>query len=407
MWLLVNQRLQGGAPLESAVLELLRGLPDGFWPAPCKRIRDWRELGQSLSSNTGAYNQARLALPVSMVEQSCDHIFEQLLQQMEDGSTEQTRVFLLDGSTMRTAHSPELCELYPPGSNQHGNGHWPLIRVLMAHDLRTGLAIRPEWGAMHGADAVSEQKLLERAIQRLPEGSTVLADRNFGVFSVAYLATQSQHPVLLRLTAARARRLAGGDLHDGIDRALMWRPSRDDRRSHPEFPEDACVSGRLIVRQVQPDDGGDPILLALFTTLPSSAQQLTGLYGQRWTIETDLRTLKRTLCLHQLSCSTPEMVAKEINLGMTAYNLVRAMIASAAAQSGIPPRGYSFTRVLRILQIFGPAIANAPNPAVAERLFAQMRRCVDQSKLPRRKRKRPSYPRAVYKRGATYPNRKT
>ena len=46
MWLLVVQRLQGGAPLEAAVLELLRGLPEGFWPRPCKRIRDWREYGK-------------------------------------------------------------------------------------------------------------------------------------------------------------------------------------------------------------------------------------------------------------------------------------------------------------------------------------------------------------------------
>ena len=39
-----------------------------------------------------------------------------------------------------------------------------LVRVLVAHDLRTGLAMRPEWGPMNGPDAVSEQALLERAV---------------------------------------------------------------------------------------------------------------------------------------------------------------------------------------------------------------------------------------------------
>src|SRR5947209_4968849 len=101
---------------------------------------------------------------------------------------------------MRTAHSPELCRLYPPGCNQHGKGHWPVLRVLVAHDLRTGLAMRPEWGAMYGADAVSEQALLERAIAPLPSGSTVMGDANFVVFSVAHTAVQREHPVLLRLT---------------------------------------------------------------------------------------------------------------------------------------------------------------------------------------------------------------
>jgi hypothetical protein len=307
---------------------------------------------------------------------------------------------------MRMAHSQSLCELYPPGSNLHGESHWSLLRILVAHDLQTGLAMRPEWGAMHGPDAVSEQALLERAIDRLPSGSAVIGDANFGVFSVAYAAARRDHPVLLRLTVARAQRLAGQPLRDGIDRTLVWKPSRDDRRSHPELPADACVGGRLIVRQVQPNNGATPFLLALFTTMQTSEQELLALYGQRWAIETDLRTLKSTLCLEQLTCSTPDMVAKEIEMGIAAYNLVRAMIASASEQSGIPPRGYSFTKVRRIMQTFAPALAGAPNEKAAKRIFHQMMKCVQQSKLPRRQRKRPSYPRAVWKRGGTFPNRK-
>jgi putative transposase len=407
LWLLVLQRLQGGASLQSVVLELLRGLPATFWPQPCKRIRQWREHGKAPSCHTGAYNQARQALPLSLVEKSCDHIFEQLVSRLDQTtSAEAPRVFLLDGSSLRMSHSPELCELYPPGANQYGDGHWPLLRVLVAHDLYTGLAMRPEWGAMHGPKAVGEQELLERAIHRLPGGSTVMGDANFGVFSVAWAAAQRQHPVLLRLTADRARRLAGGDLGDGTDRELVWKPSVADRKSHPELPADACIHGRLLVCQVQPNDGAQPFLLALFTTLPSSQAEILDLYGQRWAIETDLRTLKSTLRLDELTCSTPDMVAKEIDMGIAAYNLVRAMIALAAQQSGIAPRGYSFTKVRTIVQIFGPALADAPNQQAAQRIFDQMMKYVQQSKLPQRKRKRSSYPRAVWKRRDSFPHRR-
>jgi hypothetical protein len=266
--------------------------------------------------------------------------------------------------------------------------------------------MRPEWGPMHGEEAVSEQALLERAIDRLPSGSTAMGDANFGVFSVAYAAVQREHPVLLRLTAARAQRLAGEILHDGIDREIVWKPSRADRRSHPDLPADACVKGRLLVRKVQPNDGGDAFLLSLFTTLQSSVENVYGLYGQRWGIETDLRTLKSTLRLDQLTCTTPDMVAKEIEMGITAYNLVRALICLASKQSGIPPRGYRFTKVRRILQAFGPTLANAPDPQTAQRIMDQIMTCVQQSKLPRRKSKRPSYPRAVWKRGGTFPSHK-
>ncbi len=407
MWLLVMQRFHGGASLEFAVLELLRGLPASFWPHPCKRLKEWREHSKTPSSHTGAYNQARQALPMVFVQQSCDRIFEELVAQMDQTSAGGgPRAFFLDGSSMRTAHSAPLCQQYPPGANQHGEGHWPVLRVLVAHDLRTGLAMRPEWGAMYGPAAVSEQQLLEDAIGRLPSRSTVIGDANFGVFSVAYASHQSDHPVLLRLTLERARRLAGEALRDGIDRAVVWIPSPADRKSHPDLPADASIAGRLIVRQVHPDNGANPFLLALFTTLQGSEEEVLDLYGQRWNIETDLRTLKSTLSLDQLTCSSPDMVAKEIEMGIAAYNLVRAVTWLASQQSGIPPRGYSFTKVRTILQIFGPALAAAPNQHAAKRIFNQIMHYVQQAKLPHRNRRRPSYPREVWKRGGKFPWRK-
>lgn len=404
---MVLQRLHGGASLETAVLELVRGLPAEFWPRPCKRLRQWRENGISPSSYTGAYNQARQALPLAVVEKSCDRMFTELMARVDQSASGKTsRAFLLDGSSMRLPHTPALCKLYPPGSNSHGENHWPLLRVLVAHDVHTGLAMRPIWGPMHGPEAVSEQGLLEESIDRLPDGSTVIGDANFGVFSVAWAATQGQHPVLLRLTKSRARRLAGEALRDGIDREMVWTPSRYDRRSHPDLPSDACVKGRLLVRKVKPDNGDEPFLLALFTTLPTSQQEVFGLYGQRWAIETDLRTLKSTLCLDQLTCTTPDMVAREIDMAIAAYNLVRSLIAHAAGQSGISPRGYSFTKVRRIVETFTPLLAAAPDAQTAKQIFDQMMKYVHQARLPRRKRKRPSYPREVWKRGGTFPNRK-
>ena len=126
---------------------------------------------------------------------------------------------------------------------------------------------------------------------------------------------------------------------------------------------------------------------------------------QRWYIETDLRTLKRTLQLDQLTCTTPEMVAKEIDLGLAAYNLVRG-VAYLAAQKAAPPRRYSFTRVRNVILTFAPLIAATQDQRQAQQCFDKMMYYVGQAKLPRRKRKRPSYPRAVWHKGQSFPNRK-
>ena len=59
------------------------------------------------------------------------------------------RAFIFDGTTVRTPHTEGLKLLYPPTPNQEGESHWPLIKMLVAHDLVTGLGMRPEWGAVN------------------------------------------------------------------------------------------------------------------------------------------------------------------------------------------------------------------------------------------------------------------
>jgi len=401
MWLLIWQRLQGAAPLEAVVVDLLQTLPACFWPTPCKRVRDWQELGKPISGNTAAYHQARQRLPLAVVEKSCDQIFERLMERLAPGNDGVRRAFFVDGSSMRLTHSPALVERFPPNANQHGDGHWPVMRVLVAHDLQTGLAMRPQWGPMYGEQAVSEQQLLEDSIDGLPAGAVVIGDRNFGVFSVAWAATQKGHPVLLRLTLERAGRLLGENLKKGINRKVEWTPSRWDRRAHPDLPPEACVRGRVIVRQVQPKKEEKPYLLVLFTTLEEPPKQIMQLYGQRWNIETDLRTLKSQLRMDQLGCATPDMAAKEIEMAIAAYNLVRAVICLAAQQSGLQPREYSFSRASRIVQSFALTIGSASSPAEAKRHWDRMMYYLQQAKLPRRKRK--PYPRAVWGSGEKYP----
>jgi putative transposase len=196
VWLMIRQRLQVQGTLESAVLELLGGLPSGFWPYPCKRLKEAAKEGGArlLSKQTGAYNKARQELSLPVVEQCCDHVFRQLIEQAELGP-ERRAAFFFDGTTVRMPHGEELVAAYPPTANQHGVSHWPLLRLLVAHDLYTGLALRPQWGPVNGSRAVSEQGLLEQLIQRLPSLAVLVGDSNFGVFSVAYVADQGGHPV--------------------------------------------------------------------------------------------------------------------------------------------------------------------------------------------------------------------
>jgi hypothetical protein len=90
----------------------------------------------------------------------------------EGGTTGTAASVFLDGTSLRTPHRKEIAAQYPPTSNQHGPSHWPVIRMLVAHDLYTGLALHPEWGPMNGEQAVSEQGLLESAFQHQQQTAT-------------------------------------------------------------------------------------------------------------------------------------------------------------------------------------------------------------------------------------------
>jgi len=400
IWLMIVQRLHPKGTLVAVVQEAVRQLPPGLVRRPCKRLREG-----SLSSHTGAYNQARRKLPREVVERVSDRIFEQLVAPAPEAWPGLgRRLFLLDGSTLWMPNTPELAAAYPPTSNQHGPSHWPVMRVLVAHELTTGLAMRPDWGPVNGPQAVSEQQLVEQAIQRLPAGSVVLGDANFGVFSVAWTAQRHHYPMLLRLTKARATAFRI-PLPAGTDCWVDWKPSRWDRQAHPDLPLDACVRGRLIVRQVRPSDGSGPILLYLFTTLTLPANQILELYGQRWNIETDLRSLKQTVGLYMLDCKSPAMVAKEFMVGVTAYNLVRAVMLAAARSANLSPRSLSFSGTQDVLNAWLPHLAALPEGPRCQAELRRMMRAVGQCRLYQR-RKATSYPRASWGRPRVFPSRK-
>jgi hypothetical protein len=164
--------------------------------------------------------------------------------------------------------------------------------------------------------------------------------------------------------------------------------------------------GRLISRKVYPSDGSKPVKLYLFTTLDLPAKEIVQNYARRWNIETDLRTIKKTIHLEILRCQTPEMISKELTLAITAYNLVRAVINESAQRTGLNPRQYSFSRVLDLINAWLPRLATISSDAEREAEYERLIRYAGECKLYKRKRSS-SYPREVWYRRRTFPPHKT
>ena len=136
-----------------------------------------------------------------------------------------------------------------------------------------------------------------------------------------------------------------------------------------------------------------------------TVDQILELYGQRWDVETDLRSLKQTLHLDMLRCQSPEMIAKELILTMTGYNLVRGVMNVAAEQNNLDPRRLSFSRSQDVVNAALPGLDAAPSP---EEYQARLRRMIQRvacCKLPDRSKRRPA-PRKIWGHGAKFPKHK-
>jgi len=396
IWMMMNQRLQAGATLARSVEQLVQGR---FTPllSQCKRVTEKR-----IGLGTSGYCQARRNLPKRLVSQTVNEVIERLRQRIKPDAEDQPRVYVVDGSSLQLEYGAEVVKTYPQGHSRSGKTHRPVVRIVVLHDVDTGLAERPYWGPMYGPEAVSEQALAEQATSHLPTGSVIVGDRNFGIFSVAYHGHSQGHKVVIRLTDVRARKIAGGAISGDLDQAVQWQSSRWDKKNQT-WPAGASVDGRLIACQV--GRGKHKQWLYLFTTLTLPVEEVVACYGKRWRIETDLRSLKQTVRLQQLCVHSADMADKELLVAVLAYNLVRTIMYLAAQRSGADPRQLSFTYACNIVLDGYPKILAAPDATQQQQELDAIIELVGRCKLPQRSKQR-SYPRAVWGRGFRFPLRK-
>ena len=398
LWMLLYQRLHGGASLNDAVSALLFNFPRQDLP-PAKRVSD------GLSADPSAYGKARNRLELGVAVWLADHVFDSL-SACAGPCWKGRRVDLIDGTTFSLASSAQLREAFPPPSNQHGPSAWPSLRAVVAHDLGSGLCCRPEYGPAYGEDNECESVLTRRLLGRLRPGSVILADGNFGIFIIAFEARQAGHDVLLRLSKPRFEALLRQAEPAGEGRwGLAWRPSAEERKKYgEELPADAQVRGQLAQVAVGPE--GNRQTLYLFGTLQEGTNpEWAGLYALRWDVEPDIAASKVTLGLGEVSAATQEMVQKEVVLASVAYNLVVAVRQMAAAKAGLEPRRLSFAGTLSLVRAFEARVAaGGLSEEELQGLFEKLLRAIGQRKLPSRPNRK--YPRELLPRRRRYPERK-
>ena len=400
LWYLIFQRLSFDQTQAAVVVNLREGGADRLGK------RRERPLSRRVrSTQTSAYNQARQRMPLELLAEALAHLRQGLLKlvglapapRQRPGPAQRTRQ-ILDGSTLAVLVTPLLAKAYPPARNQSGPSDWSLMRIVVGFCARSGAVL----SALEGAMQQSEQAMAWTLIEAAATFTLWVGDRNFGVWSVAAQAVDHGQDALVRLTRARAAKLARGlPLHSGEDRPIQWQPSRSDQ-APPGMTERLAVDGRLIYVRLQKN--GKWIDLWLFTTLDATeypVDLLVRWYGQRWQAELHFRSVKTQMKLAELDVCTPEMARKEFYAGLLAYSLVRAVMWGAGERLEGGSQALSFSQARRVLlerfKAWGRGVI------ALDDWSRQLLEEVAQHTLPKRRKERPSEVRRVRHRRLKYP----
>jgi len=310
------------------------------------------------------------------------------------------RLMAIDGFVLDLADTPANAHAFGRPGTGRAPGAFPQARVLAL--CETGSHVLYRW--LVKPLCRGEARMTPYLLRFLQEDMLLLWDRNF----LSYKALQqvrAQKAQLLARVKSNWIFTPIEVLKDGSYLAKMY-PSR----RHRDRDE-----GGVVVRLIEYtlEDPGRPAtekVHRLLTTLLDAgehpAEELIVLYHQRWEEELAIDELKT----HQkerpvLRSQTPLAVVQEIEGLMLAHYVVRALMAEAAAEQGLDPRGLSFTGTLKVLRCRLPEVPKDPqDEAGQQRWWADLLGEVGEQVLPPRRNR--INPRVIKRKMSKWPKKR-
>jgi hypothetical protein len=366
----------------------------------CRSARGLRPC----SPDTGAYCKARARLPEGLLRELARDSGRRAAAQAPPAWLWKGRhVKVADGSGLSMPDTKANQQAYPKSDKLPPGVGFPLLRLVVVFSLAAGAALDAALGRRSGKGH-GEQSLFRSLWGLFSPGDVLLGDRLYGDFFTLARARARGVDVVTRPAAGREalsfRGRRAGDLR------ICWvkpqRPGWMGQREYDRLPRLLHLRAvRVLVRR----PGYRARRLVLVTTLTDAAAvsgaDLADLYRRRWQAELHLRALKQSLQLDILRGRSPEVVRKEVWAHLLVYNLVRRVVAQAAAAAGARAEEVSFTGAVQTLNAFWPELRALRTAEEAQALWGVLLWAVGGHRVGRRPGR--YEPRAVKRRPKNFP----
>ena len=357
---------------------------------PCRKIvRQIQGLFElhdqgPVKHGTSAYCQARKRLPLDTLRR---------LRVAVAAAGERTaqlwhglRPKVIDGTTVSLPDTLKNQRAYPQSRRQKPGCGFPLLKLVGVFSLATGVLLDYAKGNKHQ----SELRLLKGLLDPFKAGDLAVADRGFSSYVLLALLGLRGAAGLFRLHQSRRADLRKGLRLGKNDRLFTWLKPPQKPRWLPQswwkkIPEELTVR---VIRFNLCRPGYRTESVTLVTTLldPQKypAQDIAELYARRWKIELWFRDIKTSMGMEVLRCKSPQMVHKELEMFLIAYNAIRCLIAEAGAINDVPLERMSFKGAVDSMHEFCMAIAQARSKKKQNQLIARLLEVIALDQVPDR-----------------------
>jgi hypothetical protein len=298
-------------------------------------------------SDSGEYCRARQKLSADVLRQLVRDIAESMTPRTPAAWLWQGKqVKLVDGFTFTMPDMPDTQAVFPQMKAQTPGVGFPIARVCAVLSLATACIYDTAVGPYAGKET-GESALLRKVMDCFKLGEVLLADRYFCSFWMLAMLSLRGVDVCMRLHQLRkvdeSKVLWLGD-NDYLD--TWYRPQKAKWMSqdlYDSIPETMTI--RIVTFTATSPGQTEPLQVAttLLDPVRFPAEQIGQLYGYRWYAELDIFSIKQMLNLDHLRCQSPQMIGREFQTTLLAYNLVRWVCAQAASVHDKLARQMSFT----------------------------------------------------------------
>jgi len=282
---------------------------------------------QPVSDNTAAYTKARQRLDKSLVTRLFDYSkdFTGTRQSLWHGM----KTYCSDGTYCQMQDSPELRKKYYV---KEGDNAYPQLLLEGIVQQGTGQIVSFEIGTRHQF----ELELVAKQLDKLAPNSLLLADDLYNSFAIFAMAQrQGCHLIVpgkrVRSYTVKEKITEGDEIVElTIKETPKW------------WQQDWKLPKTLLMRRIafrSPVDGATEWVQ--YTTLLDKSiakADIIAKYMSRWDIEITIREVKTLMDINVVRSKSEDMVFKEVTMALTAYNMMRKIIAKSVEKTDFSPQ---------------------------------------------------------------------